>query len=380
VNLAVAAVDEPGDYPRRFGTPERNSRMGVALPQGTWRPRFQAPVRGVVGPRDVLVLGDRIVVGSERGFALHDPDGERIGGGALGDGTILLDPLDALLFGVDPDGLLTGWNLATGERRFRMILLLPGPYARVFLDRPGDLYLASVETAVPPHSGRQPSQSLVERYSLGDPIAVDHNGALISAERTGDLIRDRSDLVIARHGQRLVIAVEDSIYQADQTLRLATRLSGRFRPVAMSLDEAGRAYLVVSTETGPALWAVEPDGRRLFETPLPPFGGPPLAPPIVSRHHLVYLVYADRILAFESDGRPSWSFAGAVAGATLTGDDRLLVSVGTEVRSLRTGGPGELVTSIAEPVLTPPVLSADGTLLFASADTLYAFQAVKRAP
>jgi len=378
ISPATVSATEPPDYPRRFGTPEQNSRLGTALPAGPWRARFRTPLRGVERPRDVLVLGDRVAVRADESFALFDLDGEAVAAAPIGDGAILLDPIDSLLLAVASDGLLTGWNLADGERRFRMILLLPGDHTRVFLDRPDDLILASVETRVPPHTDRKPSQSVVERYSLGAPIEVDRNGALLSGRRTGELVRDRSDLAIARHGNRLVLAIEDSILRADPPLALDAELTGRFRPRALSLDESGRVYLVADTEAGTSLSAVEPDGRRLFETPLLSARSTLLAPPIVSHHHLTYLVFGDRVLAFERDGRPSWQIGGAIAGATLTADDALLVAIGSEIRVVRTGGPGDLVVKIPEPVRTPPVLSAGGFLLFASADTLYAFEPVPR--
>lgn len=374
VRLMPAASAEPPDYPRRFGTPEQNSRLGTALPQGVWAPRFQVPVRGLANPRDVLVLGDRIVLRSDDGFALYDTDGEFIGNGALSQTAVLLDPADGLLFGVDQRGMLAAWRLSSGEVRFRMILLLPGEFTRIFLDRPGDLYLASVETGVPPHSGLEPSRSLVERYSLG-AMDVDANGSLLTAERRGELVRSRSDLLMARHQDTFVLAIEDSLLRADASLAVQAQLTGSFRPQALSLDEAGRAWLVATTGTGPELWAIEPDGRRLFATPLPRTSAQLLAPPIVSHHHLAYLVYRDRILAFESDGRPAWQWSASTVGATLTADDRLLVAAGREVRSIGAGGPGDLLVTLPEPIVTPPILSAGGLLLVASADTLYAFVA-----
>lgn len=380
VVTVTPAASEPGDFVRPLGNPEQNSRLGRALPDGAWKLRWRAPLRGLGTPRDVLNAGDRIVVRAESGWMLFDTDGEMLGRGPAGDGTMLLDPNDGLLLGLDGAGFLGGWRLADGARRFRMILTMPGDLTYTFIDRPGDLYLASVERRLPPHTPGVPSAAFIERITLGESIAVDDNGTLRSAARLGDLVREVSDLQIARRGATFVLAVSDTLFRADLALRPVASLTGAFRPLALSLDEQDRAHLVVMTATGPALWVVEPDGRRVVNRPLALATRRLLAPPIVSHHHQIYLVYADRIMALESDGRPWWDTGiEAIAGAVMTADDRLLVAAGRQVLAYRGAEPTVLATTL-DALTTAPILSAAGLLLVASADTLFAYEPVGGRP
>ncbi len=380
VVTVTPAPSESGDFVRPLGNPEQNSRLGRALPDGAWKLRWRAPLRGLGTPLDVLSAGDRVVVRAESGWMLFDADGEMLARGPAGDGTMLLDPNDGLLLGLDGAGFLAGWGLADGARRFRMILTMPGDLTYTFIDRPGDLYLASVERRLPPHTPGVPSAAFVERITLGAPIAVDDNGTLRSAARLGDLVREVSDLQIARRGETFVLAVTDTLYRADLALRLSARLTGSFRPLALSLDEQGRAHLVVMTATGPALWVVEPDGRRVVDRSVPLTSKRLLAPPIISHHHQIYLVYADRITAFESDGRSWWDTRlDTIAGAVLTADDQLLVAAGRQVLAYRGAAAAVLATAL-DPLVTPPILSGTGLLLVASADALFAYEATGKRP
>jgi hypothetical protein len=125
----------------------------------------------------------------------------------------------------------------------------------------------------------------------------------------------------------------------------------------MSLDEAGRVYLLAQTKVGLELWLGNKDGQRLLSSALPQDMRVNPTPPMVSYNHRIYILGADRVIAIAPSGKLAWvrPLKTAHAFAVVTADDQLLVSDGSELVVFDEAGKRRVLQTFADDVLaTPP--------------------------
>jgi hypothetical protein len=163
----------------------------------------------------------------------------------------------------------------------------------------------------------------------------------------------------------------------DPELRIRTALRGEFEPVAMSLDEANRLYLVVQEGERQALWVLTPEGRRSISYVLAPHVQVGSVPPIVGRDHAIYIQARDRLISLSAEGKWLWEYvtAEAPAGAAVTSNYALLLASGSQVSAFdREGGRRVLYSFVGESVRSAPVLTPDSRLLIATQRHLYCLE------
>lgn len=376
---APAPSVDPAERP--FVNAALNARVAAALPQGgAWSLRWQCELPDGFEGRHLLCGQDRIVLTGPLEWALFDRDGRYIQRGPLGHGAVVLDSANGLFYGPDPAGLLRAWKLADGTRAFGLVVAFADEFARPFLARRGRfLFVASNERQMDAHARVPPRRAVLELFDLGDPIQVDdETGWLRSAVTKADLRRGDALLLAAMQGETVVLAGRDHVWHANLGLSVHTDLEGRFTPRLMSLDEAGRAYLIVEAEQRCALWVVGPDGVRLTRVELPPPLDRTEQPPIVGYDHRIHVVAGQQAAAIHPDGRLLWARPAQVgfAGAVVTADDRLVATDGAEVVAFGPSGErGVLFSFSGETLATPAIPADDGLVYVAGRSRLYCLEA-----
>jgi len=320
----------------------------------------------------VLWARDRVALSGFVGWRLFDRDGKPIGGGLPGPSDLSLDPERSVFYVADRAGLLAVRRLRDGEVASHLSFYGAENYKRNFVARRGArLVTLSIETQPNPDQP-PPERSMLEVTNLRDPAMErsydEKDGPVVMA----DLTRESTLLLIALHDDSIVLATENRVYVVDLATEIKQVLTGSFRPVALSLDETGRIYMVVRSEDQLFLWSLTQAGERLYSFTLPP-GVRPGHPPVIGYDHTVYLASGTSILAVAQDGKLSWSRTtkAYIGGATVTADDQLLVSEGGEIAAYNASGERRVVANIPDAAATPPVLTDRGELLVASSDTLF---------
>ena len=378
--LPPAAPSGVAGYPMAYGNESRNSRASQPLPAGDWRVRWRVSVKAEPGPVLVLQQGNRILVRAVD-WQLLEPGGGVLAAGPAAGGPIVLDAAHDLFYRFLPSAYLAAARLSDGHQAFLLSPAYGDSFSRVFMARHGDrLLMAAVERPLDPHGGRQPSRSLFEAVDLREPFETTGLGLLKSVSSPGELRIGSVGLVAAATANSIVAAVPDCIFLAgwDMIVRLA--LTGTFDPVRMSLDEAGRIYLVVRSGQRFALWLVDPDGERLYAVDLPESVPEPSGPPIVAPDHTAYLIAGSQVIAVAPDGKLNWlkAASGRVAGAIVTADDQLVLAEGDAITAWNRLGQRRVVHVIpGEQLNSPPVLASNGDLLVASQGSLFCLSRLK---
>lgn len=401
VRAAIAPVS-PGPVPPR-ATPDGldralrhahaneqlNGRLPFYLGPDVLAPAWAARLDPDLEAGSVLLTHDRVLVQGLRRWALLDRLGAPIRNAMKAIGDMVLDPVLGGFF-YDDDGSLSGRRLDTGAQAFSVALTFASTVRRTFLSlRDGGLIVAGRRqpflsepsppppgVALPPPAPPSLDFTHLEAQTLGNPLTVD-DGVLTSSRRTREVIRHTGvpePLHVAASDVGVVIAVKGVIYLGDRNLTLSKALSGDFVPGALSLDELGRIYLVAWEGARWCLWVLTPNGDRVALVPLPGDESSAVSPPIVGYDHRAYVIVGDTLSAVSPAGECLWQYRApnALLCASVTADDQLLVAVGDELLAFDAVGNARLCFSFdGDALRTPPVLTADGEVLVASASTLY---------
>lgn len=371
------AKPQPGDACLRpYANARLNSRLAGSLPAGDWRVRWQSELPPDFAPEFLMQSGSRILAQGAEIWLLLDLEGKAIRQGGRAPGDLLLDPENGLFYHVKHSGYVQARRLADGEEAFSFLPLYGEGYRRSALARRGSqMLLHSFELPeTEPERVRVPDLTILELKDLGDPIQRDEQGYLTSdADRT-NLSSRTIPMLVALNGDAPVIAAPGHLFLADRDLTIRADLTGDFTPVAMSLDEAGRIYLIVRTQGRAALWVVTQNGERQTAFLLPEGATVREQPPIIGWDHTVYLVIGDTVAAVAPDGMKRWEHAlpGRFAGASVTADGQLLIGTGDDLLVLDGQGNRRVLHNFAgEHLATPPLLTTTGELLIASHRRLF---------
>lgn len=152
-------------------------------------------------------------------------------------------------------------------------------------------------------------------------------------------------------------------------------LEGDFDALEVAFDDEGIAQFVVRQKNELMLWSVPAGAGSIGRTKLGVTGGIGLREPPIVGHSLRIFVLADRMVAVGLDGKRKWERKGAVTGgASITGDDVLLVADGARIFAVDpTGKATDVVVEKDLVFVTPPIVNAEGTLAVASGRALHAY-------
>ena len=355
-----------------FGSAQRNSRLPRGVPSKTLSLRWRAPINADFRPFAVLASGDRILVHGQGVWRLFDRAGTRVRDGRYGSAVIAMDGANDAAYVGDQNNALDALSLRDGKSVF----YIPPSYGDMFR-RPAiwrhrnRLFVLGVEGSSGPHSPKAPDTSVMEYVELEDELEVDEFGGLLSISAAKQIAFSTTIIAAAPSGERVVVAVPGILCVMSQDLEVASAYTADFIPRHLSVDELARAYIV----TDDALWVVTADGRRVVDVPLPSAFRTLVAPPIVGYDHRVYLLTESGVLGLGADGAELWrkQIEHAVVGGGITPNGHLLV--GTAHGLISIDPSGDVSKLLDQPMRTPPIVTHDGLLLFATADELLAYGA-----
>lgn len=362
----------------RHADARQDGRLAGALGDARWRLRWKAPLRPGMSPTAVLAAKDRVVVAGNMWQALDSSGAALAHGGGVGS-PVVLDAESGRFQYVDADGAVTAHALADGAKLHFAPLAEGDVFARVFhLLRGGRIVTVGVEKALDPHGRKKPERSLVERIDVPASPKLGVGGVLLDSSRPAMLVLGTPRVVAAADAERLVLAAEGALLTVDlATLQVKSAHTGEFVPVALSLDEAGRAYLLADAAGRRRLWVVTAEGVRAAAFDLPEDATGPAPPPVVGHDHRVYLTAGRRLLAVEPDGRLAWErpLRAPAAGAAVTSDDRLLVCEGGELAAYDAEGVRSVVYAAeGDAFKSPPAMAPDGSIVVAGAASVHCLE------
>jgi len=367
--------DDDFAYLRPYGNDQLNSRAATQLTQDPWRPLWNVDLDDHLDPRFILSDGENILLQGDSRWQLFDMTGRALKIGGLGSSGMVLDPKYKLFYLMDGLGYLSAWHLADGRLSFLIGVDFGNHFFRSFIRRRANsLIVTGVERRIVPE-GPPPQNSLLQIIDLGEPPKVEKDFILSSFKTRVSYMRRSRRLLASCFNDTLVCATENNIYLADLDGNMKKAFTGTFIPLALSLDEGKRIYLIVLDQAGKyALWVVTEEGEQVLEGPLP---NPPeheFISPLVGYDHRIFVMLEARILALNLKGESPWSAytAGPIAGALVTADDRLLVTEGSYLMAYdRKGERRPLQTFEGETLRTQPLLTKQGLLFVATAEKLY---------
>jgi len=372
--LTPAIPSGPPGYPEPYANSGRNSRESQPLPAGNWRVRWRVPIQSDTGANWVFQQGNRILVRAIE-WLLLDPDGRIISQGVSGGGPILLDAPNDLFYRMLPTSFFAAARLSDARQRFLFQPAFGDAFTRTLFVRQGRrILIAAQERALDPDDLHRPSRSLIESLTLPATIETTGLGLLKSSLPGPELHIGSPHMLAAATGDSIVAAVPNCLVVADWSMNVRHALTGTFDPAWMSLDEAGRAYLVVRSGERQSLWLVTQEGERLYVFDLPGSVPPVSGPPIVAHDHTAYLLAGQQIVSVAPDGKLKWlkAASGRLAGAIIAAGDDLVVSEGDSIAAWDGLGQRRLLATIpGEQLISPPVLASNGDLLVAARSSVF---------
>jgi hypothetical protein len=347
-----------------------NGRSGVQVMVGPWHVEWSIPLSPSAPPSAVLAAGDRIVIQALDRWSLHDERGKELRFGARLPGDLVIDPDARLLYFAQHNGFLAAARLEDGEVDLLVQVRFGTGFSRTLLWREGSV-LGVHGFARPqsdPHEPEvEPTHTLLEVIDLGDPMVKDDIAFVTSSRKLAGMSSHTTPFLVATSGNELVMATTGHVYRADARLRVVDDVDDPFVPVALSLDEHGRAHLLVRKADATALWIIDVNaGERHVGVTLP--SEPVGVPPLVGLDHRVFVLVDTGIMAFETDGRLAWNVStnAAPVGATIAKNGVLVVSAGSQVLQIEADGRMRTALELGEPLATAPVLVSDRELLVAT--------------
>jgi len=340
---------------RAHGGSRNNGRYATAIGNGEWHTVWTAPAVGDAFPHAVLAHGFGAFVNADSAWLHYDrahlSDRRRR---ATGDAE--WDTTRNLVYTTDHDSQFIAVPIPSFGHGFHAALVGGSNSTRSFLHRVKDTFVVA---------------SIADKIGGGkmttlETIEVNHEGS----RRRGLLIETESGaLLVAVHNEIIVAAYSNRVDFLDLNLQYLRRLSGVFEPRGLSIDEAGRVVMRVDG----TLWQFTVRGECVA-TALPD-GSPYLdSPPLIGYDHRAYVLGARRILEVSETGAPEWMYetADKITGAAITGDDRLLASIGSKLMRFTSDGRAATLREFpGETLLTAPAFNERGELLVMSNHALH---------
>jgi len=374
ITTAVPTAGD-GSFRRAFANEQLNSRLAQTVPAGVWRPRWRTELEAGLDPAFILSAAGSIVVEGSDAWSLFTTAGAYVASVTLGPGNIVVGVDGNTFYHPDALGRIVARASTDGDIQFRFFPMFGKGHRRSLIARMGQrmLIVSSEMPARTHYEAHTPDLTTIEIEDLGG-IRVDVDRFLEDGSRPATLLSRTNPVLTALAGETLVIALPDHLYLADRELHITTDLNADFVPERISVDEAGRIYLVARTHEGRALWIVTPNGDRVMNIAVPDTMPSLIAPPIVGYDHRVYLVSDDHVRATNPDGTLAWEHLSTarIVGAVVTEDDRLLVAAGSQVANFDGRGERTLLYDVgSEQLRSPAVLSPSAEMLFATDRYLY---------
>lgn len=363
------------------GGADRAGRAPGPLPAAkSWERRAAWPLERAAEPSFVAAGSGWTYVAGGYSWSLLGGDGKLVARGPKGRGDGSFDPQAGIVYVPDAEGSLKAIRADGGQEAFWAALFMAGDFSRSYVARVGEvLVVAGVERAQPHGSPHVPTLSCLQTLPVARPD-VGPTGQLRPGGGPGPVLFTTLSLRVAAAGSSIVVAEPDRLLWFDPDLHVTACVKGTFMAESLSVDEAGRAHLVVEEppERGRrrrSLWVVDREGRRSLNVALqrPMAQAPALGPALVGYDHRVVLAGGGQVAAWSFDGTLAWArpLATPVAGGAVTVDGHVLIADGKELVAFDPDGQRRLLATFPDPLVTRPVLTDDRTILVATLGELH---------
>ncbi len=366
-----------------FNNSGRNSRTSVEVGKNIWDEKWKVPLEDdEASPGQILFCKDRIIVYSDTQWQLFSSEGKKIASGGLGHSEVYMDKSNDVFYFSDYNGLVQARNLKDGSHRFSMFAMYGNSYRRsMFHTKDNFIYIFSIEQQEDPHGNHVRNSSVLELLDIGKPIVVDDKGYLESAHRMNTISFRSIDVVAASTNETWVAAAPGHIIIADKNLNIKKVLKEEFVPQAISLDQSGKIYLIVSTNdkdgtTKTSLWIITPDGERLMNLTLPDNPVERYFPAVIGYESNIFIPYGNKILSYNIKTKKLTEkiIEMPFGGACIDSKDLLVIASGKMIYTLNESGEINYLTHVENDKLTTnPVFIDSDHLICASDQFLYCF-------
>jgi len=357
-----------------FANQQRNSRSPHSLPLGKWSIRWRVDCATEVQPAFVLTEGSWIYVHGKE-WRVYAGDGKALFSGISGGGPVVLDTAAELIYRMAGGGEFAATRLEDGKSLFQYLPNGGDKFSRTMIVRRGGRYIMGAnERQLSPYEHMPARESILEILDVAEPVETTDLGTLTTGTANGVLQFPSTRMNFATVDDTILASAPDWLYVIDFELTITRAIETGLEVEMMSLDEAGRIYLLSKADDRYSVHLLTQEGHQIYGSALPPQTPEPTAPPIVSYDHRVFLLTANQIIALGADGKIDWtrSTTSPIAGAIVTPDGHLVVAEGDAVTSWDKKGERELLFATGgDRLLAPPVLNGDGEILVISKAHLY---------
>ena len=357
--------EEPKNYLTRYLTPERNSRLESELPvNDLWELKWKADIDSSAIPWFLLIKNDRIIIQNESGWQLFDTSGKLINSGIRSEGEIKISQSKDIFYVNDPSGFIQTINLTTGKREYYFYPYLGKGFERsVIFSNGNKIVNFGFELPVMTHNSpiKIPEMNILEEIKIGSSTEIDEDGVLNTSVENNNLLIKSDKINFALHDSTVVFAIPNQIYFLAPDLEVIKELTGDFIPLAMSLDEKMRIYLIADIEIEnrfqTEFWIVDPEGNLICRTEIPSIEYNFLTPPAIDITHTVYIPYKNKIIAVSSSGEILWEeYIQQPLGGIAAINNYLFVSEGSILTAIDHKGERRFFYNFDDDLFTSPIL------------------------
>ncbi len=352
------SVAQAGLWTSPDGCPGRTGRASSPLLCDRFDVVWSVPLGPATSPTSLLVGHACIVVEGRHRLAVTR-QGQMASSHSGRPRAKWLDASGPRLLSDAPEGGLSSYTLPGGARECSIALSLPSGHVTCAV-LPGPDQLLVVMTSQRTHGGGD--DVVVEVVRAHDWQQI-QNGRLYGLEPVAGMIREQdwlAEAALAATGP--VLATADGILWCDWWLRPLAEHLHALRPLALSVDRAGRAFVIGNDDLRARhLVIVHPGGPVQTSISLPEADAgevqPVEAQPVlVASDGSGYLVTPGQILRLSAEGRVEWSRpCGARPRAALAGNGLLLL-VDDDLSVLDPAGERTLLWKPPAALVTPPIL------------------------
>jgi hypothetical protein len=201
------------------------------------------------------------------------------------------------------------------------------------------------------------------------------NGLLYGLDPIAGMIREdgwAAEAALGKNGP--VFATPDGILWCDWQLHPMAEHLHSLNPRALSVDAAGRAFVIGDDDLlHPQLVIAPPGGPALAVHPLPGAKGFAMQPALLAGDGSSYLLTPGEILALSADGQVNWRVpCGANPRGTLSSNGILLLA-DEALYAIGPAGDRTLLWKPPSSIVTAPILFG-ARIILATADRLFMLQ------
>jgi len=369
-----ADVIAGGESVRPYINDQLNSRLPQPLAGSPWIVRWQSNLDPEFPFSFVLAAGNRILLQGPGRWQLFDAEGKSLRQGKLGAGDVVMDDANGVFYLIDPFGVLAAHRLTDGELEYSVSISGGEEWQRSFYARRSQEFaVASFQREIQPHGAVTPTAVTIDVEDLGNPLQIEQQ-TVVSSKQESRLYYEVPRVSAALLGQTLVAAISNELLVTAFGKSIRTRLLGTFAAGPLSLDEAGRIYLLAGHDNRVSLWVLTASGERAFAFDFPADIPVRPMPPVVGYSHQTYFTTGESVLCLSAEGKLQWrkTAGAAVVGLAAAPSDEVVVSAGSDLAAFDSQGERRVIHTFKGDVLkTPPAMTRDGDLLVASARHLY---------